>query len=317
MEQRPVLISIVIPAYKNSHFIKRLLNAIANQTFRNYEVVITDDSPGDELMPVIEDFKSLFTIVYKKNIPALGTPENWNEGIRLAKGEWIKLMHDDDWFAEETSLQEYADAIHLNPGAGFIFSAYTDVFLAKKHMKTVFLNLFRYKKFLKNPLTLLSKNIIGPPSVTLHRNNDVCFYDKEIKWLVDIDFYCRCLKQMRSLYIDKPLINVGISEEQVTRDCFGNRAIEIPENFYLMEKMGFGNLKNILIYDAWWRLMRKLKIRNKKDIESSGYIETIPSVVLSMISFQSKFPFSVLQIGAVSKLLMFMSYILSYRSAKN
>ena len=48
--------------------------------------------------------------MYYKNIKVLGTPENWNESIRKAKGAWIKLMHDDDWFANENSLQKFYEA---------------------------------------------------------------------------------------------------------------------------------------------------------------------------------------------------------------
>ena len=57
------LISICIPAYKRAAFIKRLLDSIAIQSFQDYEVVITDDSPGDDVEQVyIDDLGSHFML---------------------------------------------------------------------------------------------------------------------------------------------------------------------------------------------------------------------------------------------------------------
>jgi hypothetical protein len=154
--------------------------------------------------------------------------------------------------------------------------------------------------------------VIGPPSVVLHKKDPSLLYEPTIKWVVDIDFYIRCLRHTRPVYIDKPLIEVGIGDEQVTHDCFRRRPIEIPENFYLLHQVGIANLKNWRVYDAWWRLMRNLEIRKKEDITGSGYSGEIPGIILTMIRWQRKFPLSVLKAGLISKLLMFTSYIFNY-----
>jgi hypothetical protein len=151
----------------------------------------------------------------------------------------------------------------------------------------------------KDPVTLFSRNIIGPPSVVLHKKSQSVLYDTKIKWVVDIDFYIRYVRNQKPVYIDKVLINVGIGEQQVTQDCFRQRPIEIPENFYLLEKVGI-KLKNILVYDAWWRLMRNLQIKYEKEIIESGYHGKIPSVISSMVAWQRKLPNAVLQTGVLS-----------------
>ena len=89
-------ISICIPAYKRADYLDRLLKSIAVQSFKNFEVIITDDSPDESLLLLTQLYKKQLPIYYKRNLEALGTPENWNEGIRLARGQWIKIMHDDD-----------------------------------------------------------------------------------------------------------------------------------------------------------------------------------------------------------------------------
>ena len=84
------LISICIPAYKRVIDLERLLNSIATQTFKNFEVIITDDSPADTVKDFLKNYQHNFTLHYFKNKQALGTPENWNEGFRKANGTWVK-----------------------------------------------------------------------------------------------------------------------------------------------------------------------------------------------------------------------------------
>jgi len=110
MDETP-LISICIPAFQRVNYLRRLLDSIEIQSFRNFETVISDDSPGAEVQELIRSHPLNPKIRYIKNKETLGSPENWNEGIRHAKAGWIKIMHDDDWFSGPGSLQTFADAI--------------------------------------------------------------------------------------------------------------------------------------------------------------------------------------------------------------
>jgi glycosyltransferase involved in cell wall biosynthesis len=305
------LISICIPAYKRTEFLKRLLDSISIQRFKDFEVIVTDDSPGNDAQELCISYKNTLPLMYFRNNQPFGTPENWNEAIRKATGQWIKLMHDDDWFSSEDSLQFFACSIRTNPQASFIFSAYRNIYLDEDKQEDVFIPFFSYQLLKKNPVTLLSTNIIGPPSVVLHRNDNKFFYDKQLKWLVDIDFYIRYLQTGKPVCINRAIIHVGMSSQQVTRETFRVRNVEIPENFYLLEKVGAVQLKNILVYDAWWRLIRNLRIRNVSDINDSGYTSPLPSVIINMIHFQSKIPLSVLNMGVFSKIFMCICFIVN------
>ncbi|HTJ12601.1 MAG TPA: glycosyltransferase family A protein, partial [Dinghuibacter sp.] len=121
------LISICIPAYRRVAYLERLLESLATQTFGNYEVVLTDDSPDGSVRSLVERFAGRIPLRYHKNPTQLGTPGNWNEGIRQARGPWIKVMHDDDWFTGSDALQQFGAAIEANPGTDFFFSAYQNV----------------------------------------------------------------------------------------------------------------------------------------------------------------------------------------------
>jgi len=286
--EEAVFISICIPAYKRVTFLKRLLDSIESQTYRRFEVVITDDSPDHDVWSLCQSHSLSAYIRYFRNEKQLGTPENWNESIRRSTGGWIKLMHDDDWFRDPKALDHFAAAVIKNPAGSFFFCEYTNVLLDDDSSPERKIILPRnWEKRLENdPKTLLSSNRIGPPSVVLHKNGTGIFYDSTLKWLVDIDFYIRVLQHTKPLLIPENLISVGLGKEQVTKQVFRNPRVEVPENLYVLNKIGVGSLRNILVYDAFWRFVRNLRIRSANQIRQYGYEGEIPYVIESMIRFQ-------------------------------
>jgi glycosyltransferase involved in cell wall biosynthesis len=303
------LISICIPAYKNVDYLKRLLDSISIQRFRDYEVIITDDSPDDSVSDFVTSFEGIIVLTYVRNPVALGTPENWNAAIKLARGEWIKLMHDDDWFQSPESLNIFVDEISRSPSIHFIYSAYSNVNLTNDARSDIRASLFRRRLLHRSAVSLVSKNIIGPPSAVLYKRSDI-FFDRRLKWLVDIDFYIRFLQDERAGYIDKTVVNIGISELQVTKTASRIKDVEVPEFCMLFEKIGFSTLRNIWVYDAWWRLIRNFSIRDARDIQSAGYKGDVSPVVRRIIVFQNRLPKGLLRFGVISKVLMVVCYVL-------
>lgn len=301
-------ISICIPAYKRSQYLERLLQSISVQTYRDFEVVVTDDSPDDEVQLVCDRFNSHLRIQYFKNETALGTPKNWNQAIRLATGHWIKLMHDDDWFTDEGSLQQFADCAIEN-GESFIFSAYTNVYEDTGVQKNVFPEKFRLYQAAQEPSVLVAKNFIGPPSVTMHPNDGLHLYDPALKWLVDIDLYRRRIETDRLVYINEPLVHVYMSSSQVTAYTKNIAEVEIPEHFHFLTKMGISKLKNVLVYDYNWRFLRNFNIKKVEQIRTAGYQGTVHPVLASMIAAQSKIPAALLRAGFLSKLFMTFHFL--------
>ncbi len=303
---RPPLISICIPAYKRVENNRRLLQSIAIQEFTDFEVVITDDSPDDSIKNLLTEFPDL-PIVYFKNEKPLGTPANWNFGITKASGEWIKIMHDDDWFADENSLRVFAE--HTSSGKKMIVSRYLNVHENSRTELPAF-SPSRKEQIIREPLLLLSENVIGPPSVTFVHRSVTETYDERMKWRVDMDFYIRVLLKEKDFeWIDQPLVHVGISESQVTNSCINMPEVELPEGLIMLKKYGTKPLRNIMVYDAWWRILRNTSTDLEK-LERFGGPEW-PPVIKAMTRLQNKLPRKWLQAGIFSKLAMGISYLTS------
>ena len=300
-------ISICIPAYKNAEFLEVLLKSIASQTFKDFEVVITDDSPDTQVETLCSQYSNALPLTYHKNSPAKGSPANWNVGILLAKGDWIKLMHDDDWFADENSLEQFATAAKQQPQAGFIFSGYTK-YEDDKIKETSIPGNAAKDKLNHSALSLFGNNFIGHPSTTMVKNEMREWYDEQTKWVVDFEFYIRCLKQFPFYSIPHALINIGISDEQITKSTFRNREVEIPENLYLLKKMGVGILQNKTVYDHYWRMFRNLGIRTEAEVEKYARGHAVPVEIKKMLRLQFKIPLAILKQGVFSKMLMTIAY---------
>ena len=299
-------ISVCIPAYQRTHYLIRLLQSLSEQTFTDFEVIVSDDSRDDSVEQLIKKYEGRFSLFYYKNQMPFGTPANWNQAIAKAKGEWIKLMHDDDWLATPDALQRFADA--AKQGKKFIVSCYNNIDDDGHKLRKPKLTPQRRRRLIKNPMLLLSENYIGQPSVVMVHRSVSAIYDERMKWRVDIDYYMQLLNAERNfIYLHAILINVGISSTQVTHSCLNVPGVELPEGWLLIEKYGIKSLKNILVYDAWWRIIRNTGTRGKAVLYQ--HASHWPKVIENIAERQSRIPAGQLQNGIYSKLFMLMSYL--------
>lgn len=301
------LISICIPAYRRVNYLKRLIESIGQQTYKNIEVVITDDSGEDNSVgDFIKGNSFSFDINYIKNTSSLGSPKNWLASISYASGDWIKIMHDDDYFTSTTSLQTFVNQIE--PGVDCLFSGYKAVY-ENGGEKDMTISQRKFDQFTHQPLSLFAKNIIGPPSVMMFKKEIKETFDERLKWIVDWEYYIRLSLNYKLKYVKEALINVSYNPTQITNSCFLNPNIEIPETLMFTNKYGNKLFEIIHAYDAWWRLLRNLNIRSSIDIDKFSHNELVSDNVYKIIKFQSLFPVSVLKIGIISKCLMSISFL--------
>ena len=242
-------VSICIPAYNQTVYLRRTLNSIIEQDFNDYEIIVTDDTPDDSVKQFIDEFDFKGRLKYFKNQSALGTPENWNEAIRKAAGEYIKIIHHDDFLTDNNSLGEFVKMLDDNPNCDFAFSSSwnldKDFKMVNQHSPDIReLNLIK-----KSPDHLFFSAIVGAPSATIFRNNRAILFDNSLKWLVDMDFYIRILKCNKCfVYCEVPLISTVDAPLRVTHECMTDQKILINEMIIVLRKItnnSFNDLKFI------------------------------------------------------------------------
>ena len=90
-------VSICIPTYERPDLLKVAVNSCLTQTFRDFEIVISDDSPDIRTQDVVRNLSASQPIAYWRNTPGLGQAKNVNRLFNLASGEFLVLLHDDNF----------------------------------------------------------------------------------------------------------------------------------------------------------------------------------------------------------------------------
>ncbi|WP_422123949.1 glycosyltransferase family 2 protein [Planococcus sp. X10-3] len=101
-----VKVSVIIPTFKRSDYLRNAIESILNQTYENVEAIVVDDNPPDSkyrtnTMKTMERFTGNNKVKYIKNKKNLGGALARNEGIFGANGDYITFLDDDDTYLNE------------------------------------------------------------------------------------------------------------------------------------------------------------------------------------------------------------------------
>jgi len=304
------LISICIPAYKKPEYVVRAIQSILKQSYKKVEIIISDDSPNEDIKIAIQPYISDIDIKYYHNQPALKSPMNWNNALDKATGDFVMLLHQDDWLHNENALTIYLHSFSSHPEIGFVFCKNTAI-----QPDGVALNLQAIKSLLgdmdQKPHHILRANVIGPPSNVMLKRSIPIRYDENYIWLVDVDYYVQLLEAGHSyVYLDQHLVSIGLHEDQTTVFCRNNEDVIVKENIHFAHKLGNSAFSDILIYDYYWRFLRNYKIRSVDTLHSYGVVpEKILPVIQHQLNWEMYYPIWLLKLGPFSKLLMSLNYL--------
>ncbi|VEB76585.1 Chondroitin polymerase [Providencia rustigianii] len=101
------LVSIIMPAYNAENTITESIESIINQSYQDWELIITDDCSTDNTLLIIKHYESIEKrIKVIKNSINLGVAESRNLSISISKGKFICFLDSDDiWFPNKIEKQ--------------------------------------------------------------------------------------------------------------------------------------------------------------------------------------------------------------------
>ncbi len=286
------LVSICIPTYKQPKSLERLLNSIVDQTYKNYEVIISDDTPSNSVKDVYTRYGSKFkNIHYYKNKQPKGSPGNWNEVVKHATGKYVKIMHHDDWFSTADSLKEFVELLSADEGVDFAFCASANYTPTGKLKNINTITPKQVRTLQNDPRILFCGNFVGGPSATIFRKSLNLEFDERFKWIVDTDFYIRALLHRPNFaYTCKPLVCVQIeSDEQITYQASNNKYVVVTENLHLYDKIREGKPLNIFYLNFIWILFKRFNIQSIEDIRECGYWMNINLEIAELMKLNNKY----------------------------
>ena len=267
-------VSICIPTYEKPNALKRLLDSIYEQTYKDIEIVISDDSRSTKVKEVAKKYPE---IKYFKNKKKLGATANNNRAMQLGNSEYIKIMHHDDWFTYKYSLQKMVDQLDADKSIMMIFSG--GVVVSDKGNRNYILTDKEIEDIQNNFFCLYCKNAIGGPSAIMIRN-PVQYFDDKLCYLMDVEYFMRLLRRYKGMqYIKEPLISYEHGENRLTDTCMANEKLIIYEYMYLYKKM------ELELYDDCKETLLKVLVQ-KGNIQSSYEELEISSDEVSRITIQ-------------------------------
>lgn len=222
-------ISIVIPCYeykgKGNEVLEYSLEMIEKQTFKKFDVIISDDSSNDDIKFLCIKWSKFLDIKYYKNPNKKGTASNLNNAISKVTSEFIKLLDQDDYFYNEYSLEKIID--HLDKKSNWLVSAY---FHTKDRV-----NYFRYHLPSLNNLLCIVNTIGTCSGVTLRNIKNMPLFDTNLVYAHDNDFYWRFWHQSGDpIILEEPTICNYLHENSVTSGV--NQELINKETKYILDK---------------------------------------------------------------------------------
>lgn len=214
------LFSLCIPAFEDAAAVERALACLRRQSVTDWECLVSDDSRSDAVAEVVRACADP-RIRYEKNTPALGVPANWNQALAQARGEYVSLLHQDDFYQQETVLEQVA---------GLFVRERCDVVVCACRRWQEGRECGRHtggarhlRHFLRDfPGRSLVVNRIGHPSVLfLRREKGIPLFDASLRYFLDTDWYARILKQGgRACFLSSAFVDVESGRQhQLSASC--------------------------------------------------------------------------------------------------
>jgi glycosyltransferase involved in cell wall biosynthesis len=208
-------ISVCIPAYemhgRGAVFLARSLAALDRQTWRDFEVIVSDHSEDAVLETLCRKRRQAYPLRYLRCTAKRGNPTaNTNFAARQAEGAIIKLLHQDDFLFSHDALARIVLAMRAAPerrwgGVGCIHVNETETAFYGPHLPRI------------DPAMLQGQNRFGAPSVMFVRREDFLEMDESLIWVGDCELYYRMVQKLgQPLLLDDLLVAIRHWPRQVT-----------------------------------------------------------------------------------------------------
>ena len=106
VSQQP-LVSVIIPTYNRAELIRRAIDSVLAQSYKNWEIIVVDDNSQDNTAKVIQEIVDQGQLIqYHRHSTNLGGSAARNTGIKQAQGEYVAFLDSDDvWLRLKLELQ--------------------------------------------------------------------------------------------------------------------------------------------------------------------------------------------------------------------
>lgn len=228
-----ILLTIAIPAYNRPQWLRRSLRSIVScpaAIQSQVEVIVSDDSTIAECREVFEDCIRFWqgSSHYERNQPSLGMAGNWNHCISLAQGQYLLILHDDDYLEPE-GVQNILETLKQYSQYSVFLFGVNVVDNQGRILKRQYLKKNQYLEpieALKQVLT--NSSFVRFPGIVVQKNlfNFTGYFDDRVGGTADLYLWVKLFHQSGLMSVSVVTANYTVHSEALTMGMFNQSVVE-------------------------------------------------------------------------------------------
>jgi len=221
MVERLPAISVCIPTYNGAKFIAQTIESVLNQTFTDFEIIISDDGSSDKTLEIVGSFNDP-RIVRIDRLSKVGAEANWNNAVATASASLVKLVCQDDLLYPQC-LEVEVQTMNKSENQDVSFCFHLRDFVTPNSHKLSarrvgYSNLQKYSKTeILTKVVRSGGNPIGEPMAVTMRKLSLNSAGKfRGEYVIDLDMWSKLSDQGSALFIEQHLSAFRISKTSWT-----------------------------------------------------------------------------------------------------
>lgn len=141
------LISVLIPTYNRKELLKRALDSVLKQTYKNIEIYVSDNASADGTLELMQEYsKNDKRIIYSRREKNMGPIYNGSEAYNHLKGKYAVVLCDDDYFLSNTFFENAVKAMEENENIVIVRGI---VKCFNENNNSIFIDMYNSKEYIK------------------------------------------------------------------------------------------------------------------------------------------------------------------------
>ena len=287
------LVSILIPTYNRPAYFEIALESALKQTYKNIEIIITDDSTNDQTYNCIQPYlKKHNNIFYYKNPTVIGGSHNFINAYEKSNGDYINFLMDDDVFHPykiekmlSYFLEDYTNKITLVTSYRSFIDENGDSIPDTIHNQRKFQQTTELDGKEAGSSIIAEFNWIGEPTTPLFRKRDLTqsfgvFSSRLYRSGVDIAAWLHLLSKGNLIYIPEPLSQLRLHTQNISKSpqMIVNALQDLMHLLFHARKFCFLHDKGVYrlalknIYKLFWLRKNQIQLNEEQNQEINYYI---------------------------------------------
>ncbi len=208
-------VSVIIPVFNGSNYLKKAIESVLNQTYSNIEIIIVNDGSQDngETEKIALSFGKSIQYYFKKNG---GVASALNLGISKMKGEYFSWLSHDDYFEPNKIEKQIKRLEELEDPLAVVYGNYYIEDMSQPEKSTIFHDEIYDADILENGIFPVYLGLVAGGTVLFNRKHfeTIGNFREDLITVQDYDFWFRLFQISKISFINEPLMTVRWHEKQ-------------------------------------------------------------------------------------------------------